>query len=147
MLQTGPSQFRFPMSPLHLLDCLILPAVLRSLRTTQIVTNEDWESSSGAKGCRPGRRADNLTAICEPVAYKKWEHGCLIPYRSPRPVIRIASPSDVLQHAKRYAAPCGYATLVSVARGGGDRSDMIYDHRSTVNTATTENKATGRGGL
>jgi hypothetical protein len=33
----------------------------------------------GVKGGRPVRRADNLTAICEPIVYKMWAPRRLTP--------------------------------------------------------------------
>jgi hypothetical protein len=35
--------------------------------------NEYQESSSEVKGGRPACKADNLTAICEPIVKKMWE--------------------------------------------------------------------------
>jgi hypothetical protein len=35
--------------------------------------NEYQESSWGLKGGRPARKADNITAISEPISHKMWE--------------------------------------------------------------------------
>jgi hypothetical protein len=66
MLQTGRSRVRFPMRSL---DSFNLPYPSR--RTMALVSTEPLvlvvtRSLSGGKG-RPARKADNLTAICEPT--------------------------------------------------------------------------------
>jgi hypothetical protein len=40
--------------------------------STQPLTQISTRNISGGKG-RPARKADNLTAICEPIVYKMWE--------------------------------------------------------------------------
>jgi hypothetical protein len=41
---------------------------------------------------RPARKADNLTAMCEPIVWKVWESRVSRPYVPPRPVTGIALP-------------------------------------------------------
>jgi hypothetical protein len=71
---------------------LILPVTLGPAFTqplTEMSTRSRNIMFLGSKA-RPVRRADNLTAICEPIA---WQCGILNisqPYRSPRPVTGIA---------------------------------------------------------
>jgi hypothetical protein len=43
-----------------------------ALGSTQPVTEISTRNLPGGKG-RPVRKADNLTAICEPTVYKMWE--------------------------------------------------------------------------
>jgi hypothetical protein len=43
-----------------------------ALGSTQPLTEMSTRNISGGEG-RPARKADNLTAICEPIAYKMWE--------------------------------------------------------------------------
>jgi hypothetical protein len=43
-----------------------------ALGSTQPLTEMSTRNLPGFKG-RPARKADNLTAICEPVVYKMWE--------------------------------------------------------------------------
>jgi hypothetical protein len=43
-----------------------------ALRTTQPLTEMSTRNIPGGEG-RPARKADNLTAICEPIVYKMWE--------------------------------------------------------------------------
>jgi hypothetical protein len=73
VLQAGRPWVRFPM---RLLNCFNLsnPSSRNiALRSTQLLTkNEYHESSWGGRG-RPVRKADNFTAICEPIVYKMWE--------------------------------------------------------------------------
>jgi hypothetical protein len=63
MLEAGRSGVRFPMRALDFSIHLILPAALLS---TQPLTEMSTRNIPGGKG-RPVRRADNLTAICEPI--------------------------------------------------------------------------------
>jgi hypothetical protein len=43
-----------------------------ALVVIQPLTDMSTRRSSGAKA-RPARKADNLTAICEPTVYKVWD--------------------------------------------------------------------------
>jgi hypothetical protein len=43
-----------------------------ALGSTQPLTEVNTRNFSGGKW-RPARKADNLTAICEPTVYKMWE--------------------------------------------------------------------------
>jgi hypothetical protein len=43
-----------------------------ALGSTQPLTDMSTRNLPGGKK-RPARRADNLTAICEPIVYKMWE--------------------------------------------------------------------------
>jgi hypothetical protein len=43
-----------------------------ALGSTQPLTGMSTRNISWSKG-RPARKADNLTAICEPTVYKMWE--------------------------------------------------------------------------
>jgi hypothetical protein len=43
-----------------------------ALESTQHLTEMSTRSLPGGKG-RPAHKADNLTAICEPIVYKTWE--------------------------------------------------------------------------
>jgi hypothetical protein len=65
MLQAESSLFRFPIRLLDFSIDLILPAALWPLRSAQPLTKLSTRSILGGKG-RPARKADNLTAICEP---------------------------------------------------------------------------------
>jgi hypothetical protein len=48
-----------------------------ALGSTHPLTEMSTSNIPGGKG-RPARRADNLTAICEPIVYKMWEPQHLI---------------------------------------------------------------------
>jgi hypothetical protein len=67
MLQGGRSRVRFPMRSLDF--SLDLPASLLLWRSTLPLTEMSTTNLPGGKE-RPARKADNLTAICEPTAYK-----------------------------------------------------------------------------
>jgi hypothetical protein len=43
-----------------------------ALGSTQHLTEMSTTNIYGGEG-RPARKADNLTAICEPIVYKMWE--------------------------------------------------------------------------
>jgi hypothetical protein len=69
-----------------------------ALGSTQPVTEMSTRNLPGSKG-RPARKTDNLTAICEPIVWRKC--GSLEvsqPYRSPWPVTGIALPFIVLEY-------------------------------------------------
>jgi hypothetical protein len=57
-----------------------------ALGSTQTLTEMSTRILPG-KG-RPTPKADNLTAICEPIAKKMWEPRVSKPYGPPRPVNR-----------------------------------------------------------
>jgi hypothetical protein len=61
------------------------------LGSTQPLTEMSTKNISGSKA-RPARKADNLTAICEPILHKMWELDISRPYGPPRPVTRVALP-------------------------------------------------------
>jgi hypothetical protein len=43
-----------------------------ALRSTRPLTEMSTRNIPGGEG-RPARKADNLTAICEPIVYKMWK--------------------------------------------------------------------------
>jgi hypothetical protein len=66
MIQAGKSRVRVPMRSLDFSTDLILPAALMVLGSTQPLTEMSIRNLPGGKG-RPARKADKLTAICEPT--------------------------------------------------------------------------------
>jgi hypothetical protein len=64
MLQAGRLRIRFPMTSLNFSIDPLLPAALGS---TQPLTEMSTRYLPGGKGL-PAREADNLTAVCEPIA-------------------------------------------------------------------------------
>jgi hypothetical protein len=57
--------------------------------STQPLTEMSTRNLSGCKG-RPVRKADNLTAICEPTVKEIWKPLLITTYGPPRPVIGLA---------------------------------------------------------
>jgi hypothetical protein len=71
MLQAGTSRDRIPDE----VDFFNLPnpsSRIMALGSTHPLTEMSTRNLPGGKG-RPARKADNLTAICEPIVYKMWE--------------------------------------------------------------------------
>jgi hypothetical protein len=66
MLQAGKSRVRFSMSSVDFLINQILPPASMTLGSTQRLTEMNTKNHPGGKGLR-ARKADNLTAICEPI--------------------------------------------------------------------------------
>jgi hypothetical protein len=69
MLLAGRSPFRFLMS---LLDFSVDISRTLALGSTQPLTEMSTRNLLGGKG-RPARKADNLTAIYEPIVKEMWE--------------------------------------------------------------------------
>jgi hypothetical protein len=66
MLQAGRSRVRVPLRWIFSIE-LILPSALRmALGSTQPLTEMSTRNLPGGKG-RPTRKADNLTASCDPI--------------------------------------------------------------------------------
>jgi hypothetical protein len=66
MLQAGRSRVPFPIRSLAFSIYLILPAALWAWGSIQPVTEMSIRNLPGGKG-RLARKADHLTAICEPI--------------------------------------------------------------------------------
>jgi hypothetical protein len=58
------------------------------LWSTQPLTEMSTRNIPGGKG-RPARKAENLTAICEPTVYKLWGLDVAQPYGPSQPVTEI----------------------------------------------------------
>jgi hypothetical protein len=69
--QAGRSRVRFPIRSTDFSIDLILPGALRPWGGLKPVTTMSITNPPGGK-VRPARRADNLTAICEPPVHKMW---------------------------------------------------------------------------
>jgi hypothetical protein len=78
MLQAGRTRVRLPMGSLNFLNLLNPSSCTMALWFTQPL-----KDPSGGKTL-PARKADNITAICEPIVLNISQ-----PYRRPRPVTRI----------------------------------------------------------
>jgi hypothetical protein len=66
MLQAGRWRVLFPMSLLHFPIYLVLPAAIWLLESTQPLTETSIRNLTEGKAL-PAHKADNLTAICEPI--------------------------------------------------------------------------------
>jgi hypothetical protein len=66
MLQAGMLQVLIPMRSLLFLNLLNLSNRTMALGSTQPLTEMSTGNLPGSKG-RPARKADNLTASCEPI--------------------------------------------------------------------------------
>jgi hypothetical protein len=72
MLQAGRSRDRIPMRLLDSLNLLNPSSRVMALGSTQPLTEMSTGNLPGGEGL-PARKADNLTAIFEPIVYKMWE--------------------------------------------------------------------------
>jgi hypothetical protein len=75
MIQAERSRVRFLMRSLNVSIDLILAVALRPWGSIQPLKVMSTRNLPGGKGL-PARRAD-VTAICELIAKKMWESGCL----------------------------------------------------------------------
>jgi hypothetical protein len=66
VLQAGRSRGRFPMRSSDSSIDLILPAATVALGSTHPLNRNEYQESSWGEE-RPARKADNLTAIFEPI--------------------------------------------------------------------------------
>jgi hypothetical protein len=72
-----------------------------TLGSTQPLTEMSTRNRPGGKE-RPVRKADNLTAICDPTVQKMCEPRRPQPYGPPRPVTGIALPLHLLSIFSPY---------------------------------------------
>jgi hypothetical protein len=92
MLQAGRERDRIPMRWIFFFNWPNLSSRTMALGSTQPLTEMSTRNLSG----RPARKADNLTAICEPTVQTKY--GSLDvsqPYRPSRPVTGMALPYEI----------------------------------------------------
>jgi hypothetical protein len=86
------SRVRVQMRPLNFSVCRIRPSAL-ALRLTQPlreISTRNLLWGGGKGGARLARKADNLTANCEPIVQKMWYPPDVSePYEPPRPVTGI----------------------------------------------------------
>jgi hypothetical protein len=66
MLQDGRSIVRFPMTSLEFFNCTNPSSRTVALGSTHLLKEMNTRNLPGAKR-QPARKADNLTAICEPI--------------------------------------------------------------------------------
>jgi hypothetical protein len=66
MLEAGRSRVQYPMMALDVLNLLNPSSRTMAHGSTQFVTEMSTRNILGGKG-RPALKADNLTAICEPI--------------------------------------------------------------------------------
>jgi hypothetical protein len=91
MLQAGKSRVLFPMRLFDFFNWSNPSSRTMALGSTQPLTEMSTRNLPGCKG-RPARKADNLTAICEPIVWKMWHPRRLTTLCSSRPVTGIALP-------------------------------------------------------
>jgi hypothetical protein len=92
MLQAGRSRVRVPMRWIFfsLLNPSSRTIALGSTQPLTEMLTRNLPGRGGGKG-RPSRKADNLTAICEPIVCRKCESiDVSQPYEPSQPVTRIA---------------------------------------------------------
>jgi hypothetical protein len=76
MLQAGRSRVRIPMRSLDFFNLPNPSSRTMDLGSTQPLIEMSTRNLLGGTG-RPVRKADNLTAICEPIVWKMWKPRCL----------------------------------------------------------------------
>jgi acetyl esterase/lipase len=68
MLQSGRLQVQVPMRSLEIFNLPSSSSRIMALGSIQPLTEMSTRNLPGARG-RPARKADNLTAICEPIFF------------------------------------------------------------------------------
>jgi hypothetical protein len=85
VLQAGRSGVRFPIRLLNFVNWPYPSSYTMALGLTQPLREMSTRMIPGDKG-RQARKADNLTAVCEPTVLKMWEPRRLTPPWPSRPV-------------------------------------------------------------
>jgi hypothetical protein len=97
-------------------------------------------------GCkeRPARKAENLTAICEPIIYKMWDPDVSQPCGPPRPVTGIALPlfsvelGDDCERMKKNLEGGGWLYNKLLGR---DRSPGPFEYKEGERTTQPKSSA------
>jgi hypothetical protein len=99
------------------------------LRSTQPLTEMNTRNLPRAKGW-PVRRADNLTAISEPIVYKMWEFRRLTMLRTSKASYRVSFTYLIGPNHFCLELPMIYLCTCTIRRSHGVVCKEFYTHIS-----------------
>jgi hypothetical protein len=107
-----------------------------ALGSTQPLTL--WDNLPGSKG-RPVRKADNLTAICEPIVWKMWDLRRITNLWRPPPVTALHLQGNSITYIHTRVCIRNRGTnVLATSRSHSDVSEIVHSERKWHGDARTQ---------